>query len=96
MSHVVKLEVPEKWADLDGLSSDLYDRVASARATAINIIERLEPEHISSLADLIAKLEYSLENARMKQRIEKTVSRLNREAETSAFADPKHFSRDGS
>ena len=46
------------------LSPKILAKVKSARIEARNIIEHLEPEHISSWGDLIEKLEHHLKEAK--------------------------------
>lgn len=71
MSHVVKIERPKKWDDLDNLSEDVAESVRFARDVTIDIIETLEPEHISSFADLIKKLQNALVDAKTQNFLDK-------------------------
>jgi len=49
------------------LPDNIFERVKQARIEAQSVIEHLEPEHISSWADLIRKLEVALEKAKKMQ-----------------------------
>lgn len=66
MSHVGNGE--HDFNGLEGLHSFLdtgtVERIKQARIEARSIIDRLEPFHISSWADLLTKLEDSLETAK--------------------------------
>jgi hypothetical protein len=52
-----------------GLDLRTLKEVVDARITARNVIEHLEPHHVSGYADLIAKIEAQLEKVRMRARI---------------------------